>query len=256
MKNLIKIISIFLPLVLMFFLFASNLFAAVMSSANYQIQSDDLTLGGGDWSSVSYIFRDTLGEVSSGLSDSVSYKMKAGWQEMQEVYISVSSPGNVFMKPDIPGMTGGTAATSTYWYVITDSAAGFNMKINASTNPAMRLSGDPTHYFSNYSATPTYEWDVASGNAQFGFTVDAGTDDDIVDTFLDTGSACGSGTFHTEKCWIGFIGTDLATIINRSSRTNNSPGEEEIIKFQAEADNNYLENGSYEASVTVTVTSN
>jgi hypothetical protein len=256
MQKIIKIISIILPAFLMFFLFATNLFAAVMSSTNYQIQSDDLTSGGGDWSSANYIFRDTFGEVSSGLSDSASYKMKAGWQEMQEVYISVSSPPNAVMKPDIPGMTGGTAATSTYWYVIADSAAGFNMKINASTNPAMQLSGDPTHYFSNYPGSSTYEWNVESGNSQFGYTVDAGTDEDIVDAFLDNGSACGSGTFHAEACWIGFNNTNLTTLINRTSRTNNSPGEEEIIKFQAQSNNNYLDSGSYQSSVTVTVTSN
>lgn len=256
MEKIIKIVTVFLSVFLMLFMFATNLFAEMMSSANYKIQSDDLSPGGGEWSSANYVFKDTFGNVVASPATSTSYKMKVGWQEMQEVYISVSAPDSAVMTPSIPGMTGGTAATSTAWYVITDSASGFNMKIGASTSPAMQLSGDPTHYFSNYPASPTYTWNVESENSQFGFTVEAESSDDIVDIFLDDGETCGSGSFHSETCWIGFNATELTTIINRTSRTNNSPGENETIKFQAQANNNLMTSGTYQSTVTVTVTSN
>ena len=256
-RKTVKKIIIFLPIFLAYVLFANNLLAAVMSSTNYQIQTDDISAAGGNSSSVNYIFRDTLGEVSSGPSSgSASYMLRAGWQEMQETYISVSSPGPAFLKPDIPGMTGGTAATSTSWYVITDNGAGFNMKINSSTNPTMQLTGDATHYFDNYNASPTYTWGVTSGNAQFGFTVEPETSADLLGVFLDNGSACGSGSYHADTCWIGFNGTSTTNLINRTTRTSASPGENEVIKFQAQSNAAYLNAGTYQGTVTVTVSSN
>jgi hypothetical protein len=239
------------------FIFADNLFAAVMSSTNYQIQSDDISAAGGNASSVNYIFRDTLGEVSTGLSSgSASYKLRAGWQEMLESVITISAPASAVMKPDIPGMTGGTAATSTSWYVITDNGAGFNLKINSSTNPAMQLSGDPTHYFDNYPASPTYTWGVTSGDAQFGFTVEPGTTGDLLGIFLDNGSSCGLGSYHADTCWVGFNGTGNTSLINRTSRTNNNPGENEVIKFQAQSNAAFLNSGTYQGTVTVTASTN
>jgi hypothetical protein len=130
------------------------------------------------------------------------------------------------------------------------------MSIASSTNPAMQLSGDPTHYFDNYPASPTYNWGVASGNAQFGFTVEPQTAADLASTFLDNGSSCGGGSYHAEKCWTGFNSTTSLTIINRSTRTDNVTGEDEVIKFQAQANNNVLENGIYASTVTATVASN
>ena len=65
--------------------FANNIFAYIMSSGNYRIQADDsLTTSGGAASTVNYIYMDTLGEFSTGRSDSDSYKMRSGYQEMLE----------------------------------------------------------------------------------------------------------------------------------------------------------------------------
>jgi hypothetical protein len=258
MKKTIKIINIFLPIVLMFLLSANNLFASVMSSSNYQIQSDSLTTGGGDWSSVSYIFRDTFGEVSTGPATSTSYAMRAGWQEMQETYISVSSPGNVAMTPSIPGVSGGTASGTAFFNVITDNMAGFTMGANASTAHAMVASGDATYYFSNYPSTPSYNWSVASGQAQFGFTVEPQTSSDAMQIFLDNSSnACNisGGTYHVDRCWVGFDGTNSSTLINRTTRTDET-GENEAIKFQAQSNGAFLKNGTYQATVTATISSN
>jgi hypothetical protein len=253
-KNDVKFFMLFACLACL--LFATNIFAAVMSSTNYKIQSDDLSPSGGQWSSANYIFKDTLGEFSTGRADSDSFNVRAGYQEMQEVFISISSPGNAVMKPDIQGISGGTAATSSAFYVITDSSSGFNLKINASSVPAMQLVGDPTHYFSDYPTTPTYNWNVAPGNSQFGFTIEPGTEADVSEGFLDNGAACGSGSYHADTCWSGFKGTDLTTIINRTSRTSDNPGELETVKFQAQSNDNFLLSGSYSATITITASSN
>jgi hypothetical protein len=251
-----KILFVFLPMFCVCFFIATNIFAAVMSSSNYQMQSDNLTPSGGNWTSSNYMFRDTLGEFSTGPASGTSYNVRAGYQEMQEVFLSISAPANAEMKPDIHGISGGTASTSTAFYVITDSPSGFNLKINASSNPAMQLIGDPTRYFANYPSSSTYGWSVAPGNSQFGITVYPGTADDIVSSFLDNGSSCGAGTYNADACWAGFNSTNLSTIINRTSRTNNSPGELEIIKFQAQSNDNFLQSGEYKATITITASSN
>jgi len=241
--------------------FANNIFAAVMSSANYAIQSNNLTPSGGQAAtSTNYIFRNTLGEVSAGPSNSASYAMRAGWQEMQETYLSVSAPGPVAMAPDIPGITGGAATGSATFYVVTDNTAGFNITFNTSTSPAMILNGsDITHYFSNYTATstPDYNWSVPSSNAQFGFSVGAGTSADAAQAFQYSGGSCNVlGANDSSHCWAGFNNTSATTVINRTSRTNNSPGEGETINFKAQSVSKFLESGNYTALITATVTAN
>jgi len=251
-KQIIKviiIISICLP---------GNIFAIEMQSSNYRIQTDDsLTPAGGNSSSVNYVYNDTMGELSTGLSDSANYLLKAGYQEMQQFYITVSSPGNLTMLPSIPGMSGGTANATGSYNVITDSPSGFNMQIKASTVPAMLLTGDATYYFADYPATPSYGWNVNSNNSQFGFTVEPATSADTASTFLDNGSnTCGTGSTNgTDTCWAGFNGTNNISLINRTTRTGVS-GEGEVLKFKAQSNNNFLKSGNYTAGITVTVLTN
>lgn len=263
MEKLRKILRIFLscmPIFLMaLYLLTTNIFASVMSSGNYRIEADDSPgAGGGNYTSTNYIFRDTLGEVSTGVSDSISYRMRAGYQEMLEAYLTVSSPADIDLLPPIPGISGGTANASASWNVICDSPSGFNMQIAASTTPAMILGGnDPTHYFANYSSTPTYAWSVASGNSLFGYTVEPATTADTAQTFLDNGSdACGTGELNgSDTCWAGFNGTTAASVINKTSRTSIA-GEPEKIKVRAQSNNNFLLAGTYQSSITVTVLQN
>ena len=240
--------------------FRYPLFAYVMQSPNYKIQSDDSSGAGGLWSTVNYIFRDTLGEVSTGSGSSSSYKLRAGYQEMQEVYISVSAPDDINLVPDIPGISGGTSDGSVTWTVIADNSAGFNMKIKASTTPAMKL--DAGYYFDDYTpdlgGTPDYNWSVVSNEAEFGFTVEPGTDEDAVQAFLDNAStACNqaAGSQTINKCWLDFNGTINIDMINRTTRTD-VDGENEVIKFRAQSNAKFLKEGAYSATTTVTVVSN
>ena len=258
MKKIFRIISICLPAIFAFFFFSNNIFAAVMSSTHYAIQSDDLTPAGSPWlatSSSGYVFRDTLGEVSTGPSNSTSYAVRAGYQEMQETYLTVSSPGTIALAPSIGGISGGTATANGAFYVITDNNAGFTMNVSSANSPAMILNGiDPTHYFDNYTAgTPTFGWAVNSA-AKFGFTVVPGSQGGLATAFNDNGSVCGSGG-NSGSCWNGFA-TTPTNIINTSSRTSVTPGEEEQINFQAEAQNTVLEDGTYQATIVTTVSAN
>ena len=42
--------------------------------------------------SASYRMEETIGEIATGESQSASYKLKAGYQQMQEMVISLTSP--------------------------------------------------------------------------------------------------------------------------------------------------------------------
>ncbi len=256
----IKTAVMFVAFILAATCFWGSTLAIEMQSSNYKIQSDDSSGAGGLSSTVNYIFQDTLGEVSTGRIDGSSYKLRAGFQEMQESYISVSSPADVGMTPDIPGISGGTADGSATWTVIADNSAGFNMKIKASTIPAMRLDG--SHYFDDFTTAspgvPDYDWSVASNNAEFGFTVEPATDSDAVQAFLDNASnACNqsSGSQTLNKCWLDFNGTTDVDMIDRSIRTSTS-GEDEVIKFRAQSNAKFMLEGAYSAMATVTVASN
>ncbi len=259
LKKMLKIFLSCLPAVALFLYFSTNIFAAAMSSGNYRIEADEsLANGGGNYASTNYIFRDTMGEVSTGPSDSSSYKVRAGYQEMLEAYLTISSPGDLTLSPDIPGMSGGTANASGSFNVITDSPSGFNMQLNVSTTPAMILGGtDVSHYFANYAITPSFAWNVTSGNSLFGYTVEPNTTADTAVAFLDNGSTtCGTGNANgSDTCWKGFSGVNATTVVNRTSRTSIS-GEPEKIKFRAQSNNNFLVSGTYKSVITITVLQN
>ena len=260
-ENRKKTIAI-LILFSVFYYLLSNSVQAVMSSSNYWIKSDSINVGGAREGSASYRMEDTIGEIASDESASASYKLKAGYQQMQEVYIAISSPADVVMSTAIPGITGNAGAPRTgsaTWTVITDNDAGFNLTHAASADPAMQL--DATWYFSDYtsptSTQPEYTWaSPAVSAAEFGQTVEPATAADTVALFKDDGTAaCNTGSNQTaDKCWYSASTTAL-TIINRSTNTT-SAGEAEVVKYQTESNVKYLKEGSYVATITVTATAN
>jgi len=241
-----------------------SVFAYVMQSPNYKMQSDSLNTGGGDnQNSANYLFKDTMGEFSSGPSASSNYNLKAGYRQMDETYITISSPGDVSLNPTIPGISGNAGAPASgeaVWTVITDSPAGFNLKVRASTDPAMKL--DDTYYFDDYgpvaAGSPDYDWtSPGAGNAEFGFTVEPETASDTVKLFTDNGAdSCDTGGFNNlNTCWFDFNGSNDINTIYRPNRTD-SDGELEKLKFRVESNAKFLKEGYYDATIIVTVSSN
>jgi len=235
--------------------------AYVMGSDNYRIQSDSLNTGGGNWESGNYIFEDTMGEIASGPSLSNSYGLKAGYQQMQEVYLSVSSPADVVLTPAITGITGGVASGSATWLIKTDSPSGFDIKIKASTDPAMKQDG--TYFFDDYmpasAGSPDYDWaSPSASSAEFGFTIEPETAADTASLFTDNGlDTCGVGgnTNTSDKCWFDFNGASDIGIVHRTSRTDSS-GESEVVKFMADSNGKFLKEGYYDATIIITVVPN
>ena len=79
MKKIKSIVIIFLVILFPFQEVIS------MQSINYKIEKDSINFGGtDDGQSASYKLEDTMGEIGTGLSNSATYLMSAGYRQMME----------------------------------------------------------------------------------------------------------------------------------------------------------------------------
>ncbi len=202
-------------------------FAQVRSSTNYSLQSDSINIGGGLSSSTNYTQESTVGEVATGLSSSTNYQLRAGYQQMQEVYLSLTPPANVVMDTALPGLTGGTSNGSTTFAVTTDSPSGYQVIISAENSPAMQ-NGPYSIADYNDGGDADNSFLTSGGDAHLGYTID-GSDTDQY--FLDSGGVCGTGSTDSFlTCWTG-LSTSDKTIV-RSSTSNHPAGAEATIYFR------------------------
>ncbi len=264
-KKILPIVIVFalvLPIIFVFSLI-SKVWAQTSTSTNYKIQSSDINAGGTEnQTSTNYRMSETIGGIATGISTSTLYSLKAGYRQMEDYYITLSSPSNVSLSPSISGMTGNLGTPSSgevTWNVATDNPAGFSMSLKSSDSPALKLNS--ANYFSDYepdaSGTPDFEWSSpSSSEAYFGFTVEPETSEDTVQLFKDDGADCNAGGNNTaDRCWFSFNGSSDITVINRTGRTDKN-GEDEKIKLQAESNEKMLESGTYQTTITVTAVAN
>lgn len=247
MKRLISKIVICLSIGVWCLVFATPTARGyVASSTNYQLERDSINFAGGLSTSTNYDIEDTLGEVGTGRSTSTSYILQAGYQQPSS-YISISSPSDVTLSPDINGGVGGQANGSASWTVTTDNTGGYTMTAKAGSSPAM-VSG--ANSFGDYPSGPDFTWSVGAAASRFGFSPE-GTD--ISATFKDNGSACSVGALDTAlSCWQGFT-TSSQTIAGSTSPNDGAGGTGTSIRFRAEAGAGANQTaGSYQAVITVT----
>ena len=237
--------------VIFFLLFVSPfylIFAQTMQSPSYKIPSDSLNVGGVDSSSSSYLINDTLGEVGTGDSNSTNYYMKAGFWQMQESYIALSSPSDLALT-SIGGIEGATSEGTMTWSVITDNSAGYVLDIKTTAIPALKSSND---FFDDYvpaGGNPDYNFTNLSNSSSFGFSPE-GVDVDA--RFKDNGSSCNIGTSETSaKCWDGL--SLSPKIISNRTTSNHQAGSDTTVRFRAESGSNHIQTaGSYSAPIVVT----
>jgi hypothetical protein len=171
--------------------------------------------------------------------------------------ITISNPANVIMSPAIAGMTGGTANGGATWTVKTNNAAGFIMKIKASTGPALTATGGSfADYTQTLDGTPDFAWGIDNDASEFGYTVEPSVPADTYSSFKDDGNACNAGFLNTaDKCWAAF-NTDDATILSRFSSTD-AQGEDVAVIMRAQSGpGHYQISGDYQATITVTALAN
>lgn len=254
-KNINKSVTLYIVLSVLILntIYGANyVLSQVMTSGSYKIQSDSVNFGGNRSSSESYIGEDTGGEVATGDSGSTNYNMKAGFQQMNNAYLSISSASNVNLSPNIGGISGGTADGSSSFTVTTDNPAGYTVTIQASSSPALNFALDSFADYSAPATAPDFAFGIPSTASAFAFTVE-GTD--IANSFKDNGVSCAVGSGDTaDKCWAG-LSTSNQTIVNRTS-ANTPSGTLTTIKFRAQSGSGHVQtNGTYTATTTVTVLS-
>lgn len=201
--------------------------AQVMTSTNYQILSDSVNVGGGFSSSTNYSSESTAGEVGTGSSESISYKLRGGYQQMQEVYLAMTNVGVVSLSPSIPGVSGGTANGSTTVTVTTDSVSGYQLTIQAENNPAMQKGADS---IADYTPTgdPDYTFTTGAADSHLGYTPEGS---DVVQLFLNSGSTCNSGSSNdTSSCWDGL--STAAVAIAAGNGSNHPTGTDTSVRFR------------------------
>ncbi len=222
-----------------------------MTSSTYKIQDDSINFGGGRGNSTTYTLESTLGEVATGDSNSASYKLHAGYQQMNTVYLAMTAAANVTMSPSLAGVTGGTANGSAVTTVTTDDAAGYELYYKASSSPAMKgnTSGDSIANYVPTTSDPDFTFSVPSSAAEFGFTPE-GTD--IANKYRDNGSTCNTGTNDTaDACW-NAVPTTNELIAKRTS-ANTPSGTATTLKFRITiGSSGFKLEDTYTATTTIT----
>jgi hypothetical protein len=236
-----------------FFVAAPFAWAYVASSSNYRIQTDSINLGGGLSTSTSYTAQDTLGESGVGTSSSVSYGIKAGYQQMQQSFLAITPPGNITLAPNIPSLGGGNADGTGAWIVSTDNVAGYSMTLQSSGVPALQSGANNFPDYTLAGADPDFAFTTPASSSRFGFTPEGS---DIVSRFKDNGAVCNVGVLDTPSaCWAALSTTPIA--IAQSSSGNQSAAVSTTIRFHAASDAaNVQPAGVYTATATVTVMAN
>ncbi len=192
-----------------------------------------------------------MGEVATGESDSSNYNLYAGYQQMQEVFISISDPTDVIMDPSLPGLTGGTSNGSTTVTVTTDSPAGYSLTIVTENSPAMQ-SGVNTIADYNEGVEPDFSFTTSASQAHFGFSP-SGVD--LVQAFKDGGGLCNVNTQDTPlACWAGLSTTDRE--IARGIGSNHPDGATTTVFFRVGVGGSVgVPSGVYTATTTLTALS-
>lgn len=242
----ISIAALFTPLGV---LLIGSVHAQVMQSGSYRIESDSVNFGGGLATSSSYRLESTAGEVATGESSSGSYSLKAGYQQMQEVYLAISAAADVLMSPSLGGVTGGTAYGTTTATVTTDGSAGYELSIRAAEEPALQSGSDTIADYVPVGATPDFTFTTDAADAHFAYSPEG---DDTVARFLDNGAACNTGSSNgSGTCWDGLATTSAA--IASSGSANHPSGTATAILFRVGIGNAALQPaGTYIATTTLT----
>jgi hypothetical protein len=225
--------------------------AQVMISPSYQLQRDSVNVGGGLSTSTNYTQESTLGEIATGPSDSTSFSLTAGYQQLDEVFLSLSAPTDVVMSPDLGGLTGGTSNGSTTVTVLTDSPSGYQLTIEAETAPAMQRGDGESIADYVPGGVADYTFTIGGTDALFGYSP---TGQDIDQDFRVGAGVCddvGGDREDVEQCWDGL--TTSPRVIAGAGGGNQPAGATTTVHFRVGIGGNasVLE-GVYIATTTLT----
>jgi hypothetical protein len=192
---------------------------------------------------------DTVGELATGQGTSTGYTLQAGYQQMNEKYLSLSGVPDLVMSTSLPGLTGGISTGSVAFHVSTDSSSGYSVTISAQNAPAMQSGAFTISDYTPAGSVPDFLFTTAASDAHFAFTPEGV---DVSLRFQDSGGVCGVAAGDTvDSCWDG-LGTTSAEIV-RSSAANHPLGATTTIKFAVGiGGSTAVPAGVYTATTTIT----
>jgi hypothetical protein len=164
--------------------------------------------------------------------------------------ITISDGAAVTMAPHI-GIAANGSIGSSSWVVITNSATGYSLSVNDSTDPALK--NGAVDSFANYTeavaGTPEV-WSVPAASKEFGYSA-YGTD--TATATWGTGTSCGSAGAPTgTQKYVGFAATPTQKIIATRATVTPTAGITTTICFAAEQDTVFAAAGTYTATITGT----
>lgn len=148
--------------------------------------------------------------------------------------ISLNSPADVNMLPDITGT--GSSTGSTTWTVTTNNSAGWKLEVSTDQANTMHNGSDTfTDYTETVEGTPE-TWSVAASAAEFGFGATG--------TYIES-------KYGADK-YMGFNSTTKEQVAHSGAET---AGDSTTVIFKAEVGSSKIQpTGAYTSTVTATAT--
>ncbi len=230
--------------------------AYVATSTNYHLQSDSLNTGGLISTSTNYKIEDSIGEVGTGTSTSTVYKMQAGYQQMQEVFLSISSANDISMTA--LSLTQKSSVGDTSWTINTDNIAGYSAVVFATVSDVCldRDGEGATDALCDITTSESFAdisvskhlWNVSNEYA-FGWSAYG---DDVSGHGVDTDCVAIANVPSDTLLWQGFHSTTAYQIASSTMRTSPS-GSSITMCVATEQDTVFAPSGTYTATTTITV---
>lgn len=229
----------FLACLLVTVLVSPNLLLAAMSSTNYQIWQDAISVGGGDdQSSSNYSLKDTLGEFGIGNSSSTNNGLKPGFRNGEfysgQSVLTLSLTSNSVEFGDLSNTA--TASGSVNLSIITNSYTGVSITYTGSTLTCSLCSSNNTVGAIGPTAASS-----SIGSSQFGFNVIKSSGDSPYASSVSPYNSSGMYAFDSGDEIISSSGPINETVFN--------------INFIANINGNEA-TGIYSTTITYTATAN
>lgn len=222
-KNFVRILAVLMGS----FMFAQpTMLGAAMSSANYVIETDVISVGGNRSTSANWIINDTIGELATGEDlSSASYAACAGYHCFRSspfisfsVKEGTSSPGSTgagvalgTLTTDAVTTSDGSTINSIFLTGETNAPQGFSVTI-VGANGALKSTGSPTSPIDSVTETL-----IAGTEEGFGVCVfSTGQDSDSPSTFTKQSPYDGTCTKTTGHA-VGQVSTSATGIMSASA---------------------------------------
>ncbi len=187
-----------------------------------------------------------------------TYVLNAGYQQMNETFLSISLVNDVILEPGV-GIIANNSVASELLRVRSDNPAGYNLYVKTTQSPALQKIGGGNNFSDYTPTTPAMPeiWSVDSGQSQFGYSLYDLAGGDVSDGDWGTADDCGNtttgdpdGPGGAEQLYDALT-TSNRMVAQRTERTSET-GSDIVFCFAAGTNDGLVEFGAYQAPIVVT----